>query len=521
MSAELKGKDRVWMNDTAIETEKVQGQAEITGTIHSKPYIKSDFVDREETLIRHYADSKVIEIINRLCNKDLLIISLGSDITTRLAILKMGGICEAICRAKERGVKSIFIFNPTVDLESLGHNIFSLLKLYEDSLDYMIDDLFYYLIFIKERRIDKIVDLINRENSQLRRRENVMRGKTILGLFIPTEREIEILNKRGFKIYVENLGEIRKTRVRKAGRIAYFEERYLYNPEKLALVLKRILKSSSPISVNENIFRANDIRGIADRDLEDEVVFSIGYWFGIYLKEKLKKEELVVNVARDCRLSSERIHKNVIKGLISAGINVNDLGFIPTGALYYSAFYLKSDGAIMITASHNPKEYNGLKLLIGTRNAAKDEIQEIKELVLRGKMHIYKEGKVERINILPVYIEILKKRISFLKGIKIAIDSSFGAVRDIPLKVLKGSGIEVAGIHIQPNGNFPYHLDNSPDPSVSENLKKLIKIVKEKGLDAGFKYDGDGDRVMFVTNEGELVPADMMILIFSKKILEN
>ncbi|HEC92112.1 MAG TPA: hypothetical protein ENI51_03830, partial [Candidatus Atribacteria bacterium] len=222
LSAVLKGKDRVWMNDTAIETEKVQGQVEITGTIHSKPYIKLDFVDREEKLIRPYADSKVIEIINRLCNKDLLIISPGSDITTRLAILKMGGICEAICRAKERGVKSIFIFNPTVDLESLGHNIFSLLKLYEDSLDYKIDDLFYYLIFNKERRIDKIVDLINREKSQLRRRENVMRGKTILGLFIPTEREIEILNKRGFKIYVENLGEIRKTRVRKAGRIAYF-----------------------------------------------------------------------------------------------------------------------------------------------------------------------------------------------------------------------------------------------------------------------------------------------------------
>lgn len=268
---------------------------------------------------------------------------------------------------------------------------------------------------------------------------------------------------------------------------------------------------------NPEIFRTYDIRGLADTELTDEVVYKLGLSYGAYAKDKTHNPKLKISVGRDIRLSSERISKSLIKGLLDSGIDVVDVGMVPTPVLYFSVFYYKYDGGIMITGSHNPKEYNGFKILIGNETIYGEEIQELKGYMDKN-LPADGKGILAENNPIPDYINLLKTKIKIKSPCKIVIDPGNGTCGPIASKLFKELGCDVECINCEPDGHFPAHL---PDPTIPEFMAGLISRIKETKANFGIGYDGDGDRIGVVDELGNIIWGDRLLGVFAKYVLKD
>lgn len=279
--------------------------------------------------------------------------------------------------------------------------------------------------------------------------------------------------------------------------------------------------------INQTIFRQYDIRGIFGKDLTIEVAEVIGRAYGLYLLQHLKKlNKPKVSIGRDVRLSSAILRDALIKGIISTGIDVIDIGECPTPLQYFSIFHLNLDGGIMITGSHNPPEFNGFKISIGRETIYGEEIQEIRRIVedksQKSEARSQKsEGKIEYYEIISAYMDNIKRQFNGISDgpvIKVVIDAGNGTGGVIAPKLLKELGCDVVELFCKPDGNFPNH---HPDPTVPDNLKDLIATVKWQKADMGIAYDGDADRIGIVDENGRIVWGDELIVIFAREILES
>ena len=266
--------------------------------------------------------------------------------------------------------------------------------------------------------------------------------------------------------------------------------------------------------MNPEIFRQYDIRGIAGKDLNEENVFKIGQAIGSYLLAENKKEFCV---GKDCRLTSDSYAKALIKGLCSTGCNVIDIGTCPTPVLYFSIQEFKKDGGVMVTASHNPKEYNGFKLCRGLSSIFGDEIQNIFKIIEKGE---FKKGQgfCKKKDAITPYMDFIKKNIKIKKKLRIGIDAGNGTAGPIALPLIKNFGCEVFDIYCDMDGNFPNHI---ADPTVEKYMKDLSDLVKKEKLDFGIGYDGDSDRVGIIDENGKLLLGDQLMIIFSREILSR
>lgn len=269
--------------------------------------------------------------------------------------------------------------------------------------------------------------------------------------------------------------------------------------------------------VDPKIFRQYDIRGVWGKDLTVEVAEAIGKAFAFYLKERLKKERLKVSIGRDVRLSSPAILESLSRGLISSGIDVVDIGVCPTPLQYFSLFHLSLDGGVMITGSHNPPEFNGMKLSVGSETLYGDKIQEIRTTIERGDV-VKGSGSFERYEIIPDYIDYIKGRFQRLEGIKVVVDAGNGTGGIVAPGLLRELGCEVIELYCEPDGTFPNH---HPDPVVLENIRDLIDRVKAENAHLGIGYDGDADRIGVVDGDGDVVWGDMLMIIFARDILKD
>lgn len=266
--------------------------------------------------------------------------------------------------------------------------------------------------------------------------------------------------------------------------------------------------------MNPAIFRQYDIRGIAETDLTDDVVCSIGKAFGTIIRRaELKK----IAFGSDVRLSSNRLKDALSEGILSTGCDVIDVGVVPTPVLYFSIFHYATDGGIMITGSHNPKEYNGFKLCKGETTIYGDEIQDLKKIIEK-KDFIKGKGSMESKNPVDAYIKLLKTKVKIERPLKIIVDPGNGTAGPIARKLFKDLGCEVECIYCEPDGNFPNHL---PDPTVPEYIVDLIRLVKGEKADLGIGYDGDGDRIGVIDELGNIIWGDKLLALFSKEILEK
>ncbi len=266
--------------------------------------------------------------------------------------------------------------------------------------------------------------------------------------------------------------------------------------------------------INPDIFRQYDIRGKVDGDLNYEIVESIGKGIGTYIREQGKKE---IVVGRDCRLSSPDFSKAIIKGALSTGCHVTDIGIVPTPLLYFAVHQKEKEGGIMITGSHNPPEYNGFKIMVGKETIFGDEILEIKKIIQR---QAFTEGKGDRdtYDIVPEYITYVTNNTSLQKKLKVVIDAGNGTGGKVAVPLLRRLGCEVIELYCDMDGNFPNH---HPDPTLPEALEDLIEKVEETQSDMGVAYDGDSDRIGVVDDKGKILWGDQLLILFARYILPS
>ncbi len=272
------------------------------------------------------------------------------------------------------------------------------------------------------------------------------------------------------------------------------------------------------MNINKDIFRAYDIRGIYPDDLNEETFLLIGKAIGKQIATNSVKSD--VCVCMDGRLSGPSLKENLIKGLISMGINVIDIGMLPTPLLYYSLKQLDVSNGLMITGSHNPSNYNGIKMVINNKTLFDSHIKDIYKSMITDKfINNLPLGKLTANNtILQKYINDILDDIRIKSTLKICIDCGNGITGAITRKVFDSLNLDFEIIHENVDGNFPNH---PPDPTNEKNLSDLKDNIMKNNADIGFAYDGDGDRICVVTKEGIVLWPDQLLMLYSKSILEK
>ncbi|MDD4550336.1 MAG: phosphomannomutase/phosphoglucomutase [Syntrophomonadaceae bacterium] len=264
----------------------------------------------------------------------------------------------------------------------------------------------------------------------------------------------------------------------------------------------------------QNIFRKYDIRGVVDEELTDEIMYDIGQAFAALAK---RQSYNTILLGRDNRLSSPKLRDITVKALVNSGCDVIDLGMVITPMFYFASHHLNVKAGIMITASHNPPEYNGCKLLLGDSTIYGEQIQELRQMINKETFISETPGTVEQYDISQEYAHMIKEKINMgpYKP-EIVIDCGNGAASPFAPEIFRSLGCKVTELYCELDPTFPNH---QPDPVKPENMQDLIARVKETGADIGIGFDGDGDRLGVVDIEGNLIWGDMLMILFWRDIL--
>ncbi len=275
------------------------------------------------------------------------------------------------------------------------------------------------------------------------------------------------------------------------------------------------------MNVPAEIFRAYDIRGIAGKALSAALVHDIGRALGTLARERsaLGRERGAPTfaVGRDGRLSGPELCAALMDGLNAAGAGVIDIGMVPTPVTYFAAHHLGCGSAVMVTGSHNPGEYNGLKMVVAGDTLSGEEIQDLRRRIIAGKFSTG-SGKRTVQNVLDPYVERIVGGVKLARPIKVVIDCGNGVGGVIAPRLYRRLGCEVTELFSEVDGNFPNH---HPDPSKIENLTSLIQELKTGPAELGLAFDGDADRLGVVTKSGKIIFPDRQLMLYAKDVLSR
>lgn len=266
--------------------------------------------------------------------------------------------------------------------------------------------------------------------------------------------------------------------------------------------------------LDQTIFRAYDVRGIVDTALTDDTVYHLGRAFAA---EAASQGVDLVNVAADGRLSSPKLKQIFSEGLMDGGCTVNDIGYVPTPTLYYAAHQDEQCTGVMITGSHNPSDYNGFKMMLAGHTLSGDDIQKLKHRII-AQDYSEGNGSSQEQDIRESYLERILSDIKLDKKLKVVVDCGNGIPGELAPKLIEQLGCEIIPLFCEVDGTFPNH---HPDPGKPKNLVDAIAKVKETGADLGLAFDGDGDRVGIITNEGNIVYPDRIMMLFAEDIISR
>jgi phosphomannomutase len=266
------------------------------------------------------------------------------------------------------------------------------------------------------------------------------------------------------------------------------------------------------MQLSPSIFKAYDIRGIVPSTLDEEVARALGLAFGAIA---LSQGEKTVAVGRDGRLSGPSLSAALIQGLVASGVDVIDIGPVTTPMLYFAASTLCSSG-IQVTGSHNPKDYNGFKMVMAGRAIYGEDIQALARLMREGAPTAARPGNVRNINLLAPYRDRIVQDVKLARPIKIVVDSGNGIAGASAPAIFRALGCEVIELYSEVDGTFPNH---HPDPSKPENLKDLIAAIRSSGAELGLAFDGDGDRLGIITRGGNNIYPDRQMMLFARDVL--
>jgi phosphomannomutase/phosphoglucomutase len=271
--------------------------------------------------------------------------------------------------------------------------------------------------------------------------------------------------------------------------------------------------------LSANIFREYDIRGIADKELPDDGVRALGRAFGTYLTRADSSGNAArnVNLARDCRLSSPRLHDALLAGLLETGCDVTDLGIVPTPLLYYSVFHLHSGAGVMITGSHNPSDYNGFKVMHGKSTIHGEEIQKVRQII-ETQDFVSGAGALKSFDIATPYVEEIAGQFRLPRRIKVVADAGNGTAGPVFRRIMEKLNCDPVELFFDMDGRFPNH---HPDPTQPENLQQLLAAVTANHADVGLAFDGDSDRLGAVDEQGTILYGDQLMIIYGREILSR
>ncbi len=264
----------------------------------------------------------------------------------------------------------------------------------------------------------------------------------------------------------------------------------------------------------KEIFKAYDIRGIVGKTLTDEIVEQIGHAIG---SEAVARKQHSIAIGRDGRLSGLGFAKALARGIQKSGINVIDVGMVATPMTYFAAFQLNTDCAVMITGSHNPPDYNGLKMVLAGETLSGDTIQSLRTRIETGDL-AQGSGSYSQYDIAPEYIARIISDIKLAKPLNITVDCGNGVAGDFAAKLYRGIGCTVTELFCEVDGNFPNH---HPDPSDPHNLEDLIAALRDNNSQLGLAFDGDGDRLGVVTKDGKIIYPDRQLMLFAADVLSR
>jgi len=285
--------------------------------------------------------------------------------------------------------------------------------------------------------------------------------------------------------------------------------------------------------LNLSAFGKNDIRGIYGEDVTEELFYYTGRGFVKYLAQQTGKEnpEIWITVCRDARLHSPALSKSLVEGILSTGANVVDLGLAPTPIGYYSEVvgvppqitkYQPVSGAMIITASHNPSQYNGMKMTYNKTSLNEEQIKEVKALteeVYTMNMPASPSGIYVEYDIIPDYISEMTKNFGRIgEGLKVVVDSANATGGVVAPKLYRAMGCEVIELYSMPDGRFPHH---HPNPSDEKTLADIKRAVVEQGADLGIAFDGDSDRIGVIDSDGNSMTGDKLLLIYAEDIIKE
>jgi phosphomannomutase/phosphoglucomutase len=275
------------------------------------------------------------------------------------------------------------------------------------------------------------------------------------------------------------------------------------------------MMSSIPAnSLPKEIFKAYDIRGIVDKTLTPSIVESIGHALG---SEAIDRQQTTICVGYDGRLSGPTLAAALCRGIRKAGVDVINLGLVATPMVYFAAYHLQTNCGVMVTGSHNPPDYNGLKMVLGGDTLAGDAIQSLRQRIKNNDL-INGKGAERSVQIADAYISEISSHIKLARPMKITVDCGNGVAGAFAKELYEALGCEVQELFCEVDGHFPNH---HPDPSVPENLTDLIDALKTGISEIGLAFDGDGDRLGVVTKDGNMIYPDRQLLLFAEDVLKR
>ncbi len=262
------------------------------------------------------------------------------------------------------------------------------------------------------------------------------------------------------------------------------------------------------------IFKAYDIRGIVDKSLTPGVVYQIGQALGSLAKEQ---GQTAIAIGRDGRLSGPSLAGALAEGICAAGVDVIDIGCVPTPVTYFAAYELGCHSCVSVTGSHNPPDYNGLKMVIAGTTLAGEAIQALKQRIEAGNLS-QGQGTVRQADVKTAYIQRILSDVKLSRPMKIVMDCGNGVAGAVAPELFQGLGCEIIPLYCDVDGNFPNH---HPDPSKPENLADVIRALQETDAELGIAFDGDGDRLGVVTKSGEIIFPDRQLMLFAADVLSR
>jgi phosphomannomutase / phosphoglucomutase len=274
-------------------------------------------------------------------------------------------------------------------------------------------------------------------------------------------------------------------------------------------------RAAEPANVDPTIFRAYDVRGVVGKSLTPAVAKLLGQSIGTVMREKGLRE---IVVGRDGRLSGPELAGALADGLRQAGVDVIDIGAVPTPVVYYAAYRFNTGCGVAVTGSHNPPDYNGFKIVVGGETLSEGAIQDLYQRIVTGALESDGGGTLRLVDVVPDYIERITSDVQTERSLKIVVDCGNGIPGAVAPQVLEGIGCEVIPLYCDVDGTFPNH---HPDPSDPHNLQDLILSVKQTGADLGLAFDGDGDRLGVVTRSGEIIFPDRTLMLFARDVLSR